>query len=275
MARELRRLLIAPGRLEQLAADQAEPALALEAAERHYLRRVLRCRDGDRLAVVDGRGQLWSARLAADERLRLEQPLQQPLERQPPPQLRIGLAMAVPRRDPDLVWRMATELGVDELQPLLAGRSVVSAKLPLERWQTILEEAAEQCERLWLPVLAEPSAALPWLARGPEGVGLLATTRRGELPLATELLDGLLDGLLAGSEGPLDGGSAGERAALVTLAIGPEGGWTEEEERQALAAGWRAVSLAQPILRTATAAVAGVAQLTAWRQLSCRAGQRR
>jgi 16S rRNA (uracil1498-N3)-methyltransferase len=271
MARELRRLLIAPERLVQLAAEQEGAPLALESAERHYLRRVLRCRDGDRLAVVDGRGQLWTARLAADDRLLLEQPLQQPLERQRAPRLRIGLAMAVPRRDPDLVWRMATELGVDMLQPLLAGRSVVTGRLPLERWQTILEEAAEQCERLWLPVLAEARPALPWLAAAPVGVGLLATTRRGDLPLPAQQLDELLE---QRSAELLARRSADEQAEMVTLAIGPEGGWTEEEEQQALAAGWLAVSLAEPILRTATAAVAGVAQLTSWRQLSCPAARR-
>jgi 16S rRNA (uracil1498-N3)-methyltransferase len=265
MARELRRLLIAPGRLERLAAAVEPATLPLEASERHYLHRVLRLRDGDRVAVVDGRGQLWTARLVAEERLLLEQPLRQPLERQPAPRLRLRLAMAVPRRDPDLVWRMATELGVDGLQPLLAGRSVVTGRLPLERWQTILEEAAEQCERLWLPLLAEARPALPWLASGPQGVGLLATTRRGDLPLPAQRLAQLQR--LA--ERP-----AAEPTEQVTLAIGPEGGWTEEEEEQALAAGWLAVSLAEPILRTATAAVAGMAQLTSWRQLSCPAGRK-
>ena len=108
-------------------------------------------------------------------------------------------------------------------------------------------------------------SALPWLASGPQGVGLLATTRRGDLPLPAQRLAQLQR--LA--ERP-----AAEPTEQVTLAIGPEGGWTEEEEEQALAAGWLAVSLAEPILRTATAAVAGMAQLTSWRQLSCPAGRK-
>jgi len=147
----------------------------------------------------------------------------------------------------------------------------VTGRLPLERWQTILEEAAEQCERLWLPVLAEARPALPWLAAAPVGVGLLATTRRGDLPLPAQRLAELPAQQLAEL---LEQRSADEQAEMVTLAIGPEGGWTGEEEQQALAAGWLAVSLAEPILRTATAAVAGVAQLTSWRQLSCPAARR-
>ena len=255
MARELRRLLIPPHRLA--AADAAE-GVVLEPAERHYLRRVLRCRDGAEVAVADGGGRLWTARLQPDERLRLEQPLGLPLHYEPPAAVPITLAMAVPRRDADLVWRMATELGADGLQPLLAERSVVSGSLPLQRWATIVAEAAEQCERLWLPSLAEPQAALAWLSRPPSGVGLLATTRRDGLPLPMQRL------ATTAADSP---GLPGQ----VTLAIGPEGGWTRAEEERALAAGWLAVSLAGPILRTATAAVAGVAQLCCWRQLSCSA----
>ena len=51
-------------------------------------------------------------------------------------------------------------------------------------------------------------------------------------------------------------------------ALGPEGGWSEPEEQLAQEAGWMAVSLGATILRTATAAVAGLAALAAWRALS-------
>ena len=46
--------------------------------------------------------------------------------------------MAVPRREADLVWRMATELGADRLQPLLAERSAPGERFPLERWRGIV-----------------------------------------------------------------------------------------------------------------------------------------
>jgi 16S rRNA (uracil1498-N3)-methyltransferase len=60
-------------------------------------------------------------------------------------------------------------------------------------------------------------------------------------------------------------------AAGASLAIGPEGGWSPEEEEVAEAAGWTPVSLGDTILRTSTAAVAGLAELVAWRslRLSC------
>lgn len=260
MARELRRLLISPERLEAV-----QPLLELTAAEAHYVRRVLRLRPGDRLELLDGRGALWSARLEAEAgtgipaaaALRLEQPAAEPLRREARQPWPFRLALAVPRRDPEVVWRMATELGVDQLQPLLAERSSLRGSLPLERWGTIVGEAAEQCERLWLPELAAPEEALAWLANQQAGRRLLATTRRTGLPALEAVLT--QEAVLA----PGERASAGEPA--ITLAIGPEGGWSPAEEQRAEAAGWQLVSLGEAILRSSTAAVAGVARLAAWR----------
>lgn len=252
MSRELRRLLIEPGRL---AAAEGGPVQLLP-QEIHYLNRVLRYRDGDRLAVVDGGGHLWSARLVGSGLLQIEQPLAAPLLAVPPPVPQLELALALPKKDVELVWRMATELGADRLVPLLGRHSVRQGTPPLERWGAVLREASEQCERLWLPRLEPLQPAAAWLARPRRGVGLLAITRRDGLPLPTELLT--TESLAAPAAEP-------RATTCISLAIGPEGGWSEEEERIAVAAGWQPVNLAGPILRSGTAAVAGVAQLAAWR----------
>jgi len=261
MARELRRLLIPPGRLRRASAPAGMEAAArlveLEPEEAHYVARVLRFRHGDRLALIDGEGQLWTATLEQPALLRLEQPLDQPLERASSPSPAITLAMAVPKRDAELVWRMATELGATQLQPLLASRGVVRGALPLERWRTIVREATEQCERLWLPHLAEPMEALAWFTNPAVGPALLAATRQAGLPTLPELLPDLMPDL---RKMPLLNQSDPTPAALK-LAIGPEGGWSSEEEAAALAAGWQPVSLGSPILRTSTAAVAALAWL--------------
>ncbi len=257
MARELRRLLIPPGRLQAAAAriglEQAGWLVELQPEEAHYVARVLRFRHGDRLALIDGEGQLWTATLEQQAVLKLEQPLDQPLERASRPSPAITLAMAVPKRDAELVWRMATELGASQLQPLLASRGVVRGDLPLERWRTIVREATEQCERLWLPGLAEPVEAMGWFNARPPGPALLATTRHEELPTLPELLPNLHQDRPPNRSDQ----SPGE----LRLAIGPEGGWSTEEEEAALAAGWQPVSLGNAILRTSTAAVAALAWL--------------
>jgi 16S rRNA (uracil1498-N3)-methyltransferase len=258
MSRELRRLLIPPDRLRP-----GGPVLTLTPPERHYLERVLRYRPGDRLAVADGVGHLWTARLAEGGELRLEQTPEAPLRREDAPHPQLELAMAVPKREAELVWRMASELGADRLQPLFAQRGVPGVSPPLERWRSVVREAIEQCERLWLPAVLEPEAAAGWLAEGagrgePSAVGLLATTRRDGLPpLGEALVEAVRLARARGSE-----------PTRIALAIGPEGGWSEGEERLAEAAGWIPVSLGSPILRTPTAAVAGTAALCSWREFS-------
>lgn len=257
MARERRRLLIPPPRLAE--------RIVLTAAESHYLSRVLRLASGQGCDVVDGAGRRWSARLAGDGQLLLEQPLAAPLEAQPRPTPGLELAVALPRQDLELVWRMATELGVDRLQPLLAERCVTRERRPLERWRTILREASEQCERLWLPELADPMAARDWLEdpgtpgagpRRPEpgpALNLLATSRGTALPLLPQLL---------WDTSPPSGTPAWR---WLRLAVGPEGGWSPLEEERALARGWIPVSAGPTILRTSTAAVAAAAWLAGWR----------
>jgi len=236
MARELRRLWIPPERL-------ASPLL-LTPEESHYLSRVLRLRPGERLAVIDGVGGLWSATLDPPHALHLEQPLAQPLERAEPPRRRLTLALAVPKRETELVWRMAVELGATHLQPLIAQRGVVRQGLPLQRWRSIVKEATEQCERLWLPELAEPQSSERWFETPRSGLALLACPRQANLVT--------LAGAGQGDGGPEE----------VCLAIGPEGGWSPQEESMALAAGWQSVQLGEAILRTSTAAVAALALLS-------------
>lgn len=247
MAREWRRLLVAPERL--LASGGT---LHLEPQEAHYLRRVLRLRPGDPFAVVNGRGQLWGARLelpeAAGPLAVLEQDLAHPLLQDPPPSPQLALAVALPRLDADVLLRMACELGLDRFQLLRAGRSVAADRLRPERREAILREAVEQCERLWLPALAGEREAQPWLAEPAGGaIRLLASTRQQQLPALESVLPA------AGAE-------------QVWVAIGPEGGWTPEEEATATAAGWQPVSLGPTILRCSTAAVAAAAGLVSWRR---------
>jgi 16S rRNA (uracil1498-N3)-methyltransferase len=260
VARELRRLLIAPERLAAAAgAGSGALALNLEEAEGHYLRRVLRLRPGDRFAVVDGAGRQWSAALHASDRAHLEQPLAMPLQAEPPPAVPLGLAVALPRRDADVLLRMVCELGIDRLVPLLAERSVDPEPLKPGRSETILREAVEQCERLWQPVLAPQLPAQALLGGAPPagpGRGWVCTTRQRGTPLLGEALAALDPGAQEGT---------GALTPALTVAIGPEGGWTSREEALAREHGWQAVSLGDTILRCSTAAVSASALLSHWR----------
>jgi 16S rRNA (uracil1498-N3)-methyltransferase len=249
MAQERRRLLIAPERLTQAADGSVE----LTADESRYLTRVLRLGPGDGFAITDGEGSLWEARLQGRDQALLEQPLAAPLQRVAPPRPELVLAAAVVKRDYDVVVRMAVELGVDRFQPLIAERTAVLGQLKAERWRTIAREAAEQCERLWLPQVAEPQPACQAMAAAaaqPHSLRLVATTRRPGLTS--------LQGVLR--EQRLD-----QPPSALWLACGPEGGWSDGEEAEAERQGWIPVALGPRILRSSTAAVAALSMVSSWR----------
>lgn len=137
----------------------------------------------------------------------------------------------------------ATELGVAGVQPVAAARSeaglVIAAPKRLARWQKIAREAAEQSRRLRPPAIHPVESAAEIFRRADAATKVLLSERRDAAALVK----------LRTGEGP----------ASVALAIGPEGGWTEEEFRAARQAGFLEASLGPTILRAETAAVAALA----------------
>ena len=235
---ERRRLLLTPDRL----AD-AGPVL-LNTEEQHYLRRVLRLRCGDRVDVIDGCGRLTVATLVEPQSLALDTA---PLQIEPMAQPQLGLAVALMRRGMDEVVRMACELGIDLIQPLRCDRCVPQADHRPERWASIIREAVEQCERLWMPQLHEVKGLSQWLGEV-EGIRLVGVTRETAAPSLHQCLRHKSDPL--------------QRTWLM---IGPEGGWASAEQNLFVEAGLQPVHMGSTILRSSTAAVAGAVELVRWR----------
>ena len=251
MVAELRRLLIESKRL---ADRDGNGCLGLRDDERHYLRRVLRLRPGAPVAVVDGRGHLWEGRLQAEGQLLLPAGCETTTPAKTP---QLGLAIALVRRGMDDVMRMACELGVDCIQPLQATRCTPQAEYKPERWQLILKEAVEQCERLWMPqLLPLTTTDDAWSMPNSSDTLAIATTR--------------LEGISA-LEPWLQRQTPGNNC--IWLAIGPEGGWDTQEQAKAVREGWSPISLSEDILRSSTAAIAGVTALSSWRRRSSAAEQ--
>jgi 16S rRNA (uracil1498-N3)-methyltransferase len=227
----------------------------------HHLGRVLRAELGQLYELSDGSG-VWLARVERISRDAIEFHLVEPVPvRQP--LLRLSLLLAVIKFD-RFEWCLekATELGVAEIVPLVAARSArplvnASAKRAA-RWEKILLEAAQQARLLRPPVLhpaTRPSAAFSVVGAGLDprtgakpshgGTPVLPTCKivlseRGEAPPIRSIL-------------------AGRDASIGVLAIGPEGGWTDEELSAARAAGFAEASLGPSILRSETAVIAGLA----------------
>ena len=146
----------------------------------------------------------------------------------------------------------ATELGVSVIQPIetvRTERGLTQAALNRRaRWEKIAVEASQQSRRAQLPCL-EPPFRLAKSLQTDANIRLLLD----ESLAARPILDCL----------PVERRPA-DRVALL---VGPEGGWTDEERKQALGAGWLACSIGRNILRTETAGVAGLAIIqAAWAQ---------
>jgi 16S rRNA (uracil1498-N3)-methyltransferase len=140
----------------------------------------------------------------------------------------------------------ATELGVATIVPVAASRSekalLAAFGKRLDRWEKILVEASQQSRRVRVPAISSP---LPLREAFNEAYPLGAKVILSERSNAPALRDVL----------------SAVTVSQATLAIGPEGGWTDEELTSAGAAGFQEASLGKLILRTETAVVAALASL--------------
>jgi 16S rRNA (uracil1498-N3)-methyltransferase len=154
----------------------------------------------------------------------------------------LHLACALPKGDrQQVLLDMATQLGMTRFTPLDCARSVVKpgANSPA-RWRKICLEACKQSRRLYLPAI-EATSTLPDAARR-------ATAEGSQVWLAHPAAQAV--SITTAINQPVND---------VTLLVGPEGGFTETEIEQAVAAGARPLTLGTSILRIETAAVALVA----------------
>lgn len=218
-----------------LTAGAIVPATATQA---HYLRRVMRRRDGDTVLLFNGRDGEWQATNEAGGRtaaFRVRECV-----RAQAADADLWLAFALLKRDAtDLVVRQSTELGVARICPFVAERSQ-GERVNLDRLAAIAIEAAEQCERLTLPEISPPVPLATLLGEWPRERPLAALIERG------------WDAELHGVEGP------------AGLLVGPEGGLTSQEVAALRTAPFTVpASLGPRILRAETAAAAGLARLQA------------
>jgi 16S rRNA (uracil1498-N3)-methyltransferase len=216
--------------------------LVLGPEESRHLARVRRVALGEIVEVFDGRGQGYRAEVLALGKDRAELGIvANTADRAAPVEL--TLATAVPKGERfDWLVEKATELGVARLVPLRTERSTVDPRAAkLDRLRRVVVEASKQCGRNRLMDLAEPIAWADLLDRGETAANQLLAHPGGGSILGVD-------------------GIAGVPAVL---AVGPEGGFTDEELRAARERGWRVVGLGPTILRIETAALAGCAVLLA------------
>lgn len=226
---------------------QSGRSLTLPPEAAHHALRVLRLRSGDELVLFDGLGGEYPGRVVEAKgivRVALEE--KRDMEREAP--LALTLVQALPAGDKmDWVVQKAVELGAAAIQPVQAKRSVVRlagerAATRAAHWRQVAISACEQSGRNRLPNIGAVVDLPHYLAGSPDDneTRLLLSPRPGMRLSALPKPPG-----------------------TVTLLIGPEGGFDEDEERAALSVGFRAISLGPRVLRTETAGLAAMAAILA------------
>jgi 16S rRNA (uracil1498-N3)-methyltransferase len=209
-----------------------------EEEEGRHLSTVLRKKTGDVLHLTDGKGFFYEAELAdAGKRQVLARILSKtaaPLPR--PGRLHIGIAPTKQMERLEWFLEKATEIGVDEITPLICQRSERDS-LRLDRLEKVLISAMKQSLRAWLPKLNAPMKFQDFAKKTSEAQKRLAWCSDEVLPHLKNTLSEHQD---------------------MVIAIGPEGDFSPEEIRIALENGFQGVSLGKARLRTETAGLLAV-----------------
>lgn len=225
-----------------IAAASTSPVLSdmlveLEKEESHHAAKVLRLRVGEAVGLFDGNGvtaQGVIEKLGSRVAVRLSSVLRVAV-----PVPRIDVAVALPKgARADVMIEQLSQLGCDSIIPLRTRRSIVDPReTKLDRFARAAIESAKQCGRAHVMTIATPVNFGPALWKSPHDLRLIASPGGA----SHEALNARLLG-----------------AKNVLILIGPEGGWAEEELKDANDAGCEAWSLGPHVMRIETAAAAAV-----------------
>ena len=234
--------------------DPERGEAVLPGDESRHLVRVLRLGPGAHVEVFDGSGREFAAEVVTAGRSGVTVRLRDAIERSTEPRVRVVLAQAILKpASMDDVVRDATMMGVGAIVPLVTDHVTVPARAiaggrAVERWRRIALASVKQCRRASLPHIHEPTPFDAWLAD--------ASGIRGAGPTLF-----LVEPLAVSTTRSLRSVMDDPAPRAVTIAVGPEGGWSEEETAAALAAGCTPVSLGPLTLRADAAALVALSGL--------------
>lgn len=215
--------------------------------EHHHLTRVLRKKAGDRCILFNNEGRFFNAEIEA---IKPEETLLHIIDssiRESGLRLSLGQSLLKSGRM-DWIIQKSTELGIYEFFPVESERSVVRqdtiSKNKIMRWERIALEAVKQSGRPGIPRIHQPVLLKTYLAnRASLSEERFFLSERGGMPLH-KIIRGMDENAAPSS---------------VNILCGPEGGWTNMEEKNILGSGFRAVSLGPTVLRAETAALSALA----------------
>lgn len=218
-----------------LPAEQWEAAV-LDGEESHHLSHVMRLRAGETITLFDGIGNEAPAIVLSSSKSRTHLRIGSKFKT-PSPSPEITLAQAIPKsKNMDWIVQKSVELGVFRIQPLITRHTIVQpGDSKVEKWRRTALEACKQCGQNHLPEIAAPAHIDDWLiARQPDQLELIASLAKGTRSFRETLL-------------------AHPELQKVTILIGPEGDFSEQETQAALSSGFVPITLGKLVLRVETA----------------------
>ena len=227
-----------------------EKEIVITGPDVNHIRNVLRMRAGEELLAADGQGSEYRCilRELQDSEIRAE--ICRKLSGSAELPSRITLFQGLPKSDKmDLIIQKCVELGVFRIVPVTTKRTVVKLDAKKEesrrkRWTAVSESAAKQSGRGIIPEISGVQSFREAVEEAGElDVCLIPYEKAEDMARTREILSGIPAG------------------ASIGVFIGPEGGFEEEEVREAMEGGARPITLGRRILRTETAGMAVLAML--------------
>jgi 16S rRNA (uracil1498-N3)-methyltransferase len=224
----------------------ANDLVTFPAKTSHQIARVLRLRQTEKVIVLDNLGWEYDVELIEVEREMVKGNIIAKRQVTSEPNVKVGLYLGLTQREKfEWMLQKCTEIGASEFIPMITSRSLVKSLSEVERkrerWESILQEAAEQSGRGYIPIL-HPALAFP--------AAILDSARFSLKLIPWE--EEKAHHINAAIKTPFAGNPSEFSVAVL---IGPEGGFSGGEIDQAMKAGLQPVTLGPRILRMETAAI--------------------
>ena len=215
--------------------------IILEKSSTHHLLKVLRKKEGDEIILFDGKGNSCLGVISSINRSKLELEIIDIFDRTLRSGIDINLGQSIIKSDPfNFIIQKSTELGVVSFCPLITDHTVIKLKMTKNRtlkWSLIARGACEQCGENWLPIIEGPMKLDKW-----------AEIQRSKIKI-------VLYPNASNKVSDLD------YKESVSLAIGPEGDFTEYEVDSLAEKGFIPVTIGKRILRAETAAISAISSV--------------
>jgi len=206
-------------------------------AEIHHIRDVMRLGKGAAVSIFNGQGKEYICNIKDMAREKIVMEIKEVKDLDTDTNINITLYQAIPKKNMDFIIEKAVELGVSTIVPVVTDRTIPQIKnKKIDRWKRIAMAASKQCGRVRLP-------------------DILDVMKFSDALTASRKTDLRLFAALDKDTTPLNATLKGSQPNSVSVFVGPEGDFSEQEVHMARQEGCRICSLGSLVLRVETAAI--------------------